>query len=122
MEILSENKQYLTNGVLFHCFNGSAEVTKLLVKQYDAYFSLGGAITFKNFNGFDAIKEMPLDRILTETDCPYMTPVPFRGKRNSPKLVSLVAEKLAQELNLPLEELTTKIKANTLRFFNKISL
>ena len=120
LEILKQNKQYLTNGVLFHCYNGSAEVTKLLTKEYDAYFSLGGAITFKNFNGFDTISAMPIERILTETDCPYMTPVPFRGKPNTPQNVALVAQKLSQQLDLPLQTLCETLKENTLRFFKKI--
>lgn len=122
LEILSQNKKYLTNGVLFHCYNGSAEITQILNKKYDAYYSLGGAVTFKTFNGFDSIKAMPTERILTETDCPYMTPVPFRGKTNTPQKVSLVAQKLSQELDIPLQELCEKVKTNTLRFFKKISL
>ena len=122
LEILKENKKYITNGMLLHCFTGSKEVAQILTKEYDAYFSLGGAITFKNFNGFDAILGMPWDKILTETDCPYMTPVPFRGKTNYPKYVSLVAQKLAEKLNIPLNQLCDTIKTNTLRLFIKITL
>ena len=105
LQILKQNAKYITNGMLLHCFTGSKEVAEILTKEYDAYFSLGGAITFKNFNGWDAIQSIPKNRILTETDCPYMTPVPFRGKTNYPKYVGLVVEKLAEKLQIPLDDL-----------------
>jgi len=122
LEILNANKKYITNGMLLHCFTGSKEVAEILTKNYDAYFSLGGAITFKNFNGWDAIQSIPQNRILTETDCPYMTPVPYRGKTNYPKYVSLVVKKLAEKLETPLGSLVQQIRQNTLRLFNKINL
>lgn len=120
LDILAKNKSYLNNGVLFHCFNGSAETTKILIDKYDAYFSLGGAITFKNFKGFDTIKQIPITRILTETDCPYMTPVPFRGQTNTPKNVAIVAKRLAEEFDLDTSDFCQTVRQNTLRLFPKL--
>ena len=74
-----------------HCFSGSAETAKELVKM-GYYIAFGGALTFKNARKtLEAAAAVPLDRLLIETDCPYMTPVPFRGKRNEPAYVKLVA-------------------------------
>lgn len=108
--ILFENARYLNNGVLLHCYSGSAE----LVRDFDrigAYYAFGGAITFKNARrNIEALKAVPLDRLLFETDCPYMTPVPHRGETNEPKYISLVADKAAEVLGMDrqkLEEITT---------------
>lgn len=120
LDILAKNKRFLNNGVLLHCFTGSAEVAKILTDKYDAYFSLGGAITFKNFKGFDAIKQIPITRILTETDCPYMTPVPFRGQTNSPKNVAIVTKRLSEELKVDLSDFCQTVRQNTLRLFPKL--
>ena len=117
LDVLAANKKRLNNGVLFHCFNGSKETAKILVDKYDAYFSLGGAVTFKNFNGFDAIEVLPRDRILTETDAPYMTPVPFRGKTNEPKYVALTVAALCGRFGWDKDEFTRQVKENTLRLF-----
>lgn len=117
LDVLAANKKRLNNGVLFHCFNGSKETAKILVDKYDAYFSLGGAVTFKNFNGFDAIEALPRDRILTETDAPYMTPVPFRGKTNEPKYVALTVAALCGRFGWDKDEFTRQVKENTLRLF-----
>lgn len=120
LDILAKNKNYLNNGILFHCFNGSAEITKILTDKYDAYFSLGGAITFKNFKGFDAIRQIPSTKILTETDCPYMTPEPFRKQINSPKNVAIVAKRLAEEFCLDLSDFCRTVRQNTIRLFPKL--
>ncbi len=92
MEILKKHKPW---GVL-HCFSGSAEMAKEVV-SLGMYIGLGGALTFKNARkAVDVAKILPLDRLLLETDCPYMAPVPMRGKRNDSTLIPYIAEKMAE--------------------------
>lgn len=120
LNLLIENKQKLAFGGALHCYGGSVEMLREFDKL-DLYFSFGGAITFKNaVNKPNVVKATPLDRLLLETDCPYMTPVPHRGKLNYPKYINLVAEKAASFTGLPLqkiEEITTK---NAKTLFKKI--
>lgn len=103
-----------------HCFSGSAETAEELVKM-GFYIAFGGAVTFKNARKtVTAAKAVPLERLLIETDCPYMTPVPFRGKRNEPAYVSYVAEKLAEVREIPLEEIVRITEENAKRFFGLV--
>ncbi len=112
--LLAENKHYLQHGLVIHCYAGSAEMLREYNK-YDSYYSFGGAITFKNANKADIVRAVPLDRLLLETDCPYMTPVPFRGKTNYPKYVKLVADKMSEFMpTVDIEAVTT---ANAEEFF-----
>ncbi|MBR4801134.1 MAG: TatD family hydrolase [Clostridia bacterium] len=121
-EILERNKQRLTSGVLLHCYSGSAEMVKMFDK-YDCYYAFGGAITFKNAkHNLEALKTVRRDRLLLETDCPYMTPVPFRGQMNEPKYINLVLEKAAEILETDKEELAKTTVKNTLEFFKKMIL
>ncbi|MDY3751771.1 MAG: TatD family hydrolase [Christensenella minuta] len=100
-----------------HCFSGSVETAKELVKM-GFYIAFGGALTFKNARKtVEAAQAVPLDRLLVETDCPYMTPVPFRGKRNEPAYVRYVAEKLAEVRGIPTEEIIRITEENAKRFF-----
>lgn len=100
-----------------HCFSGSAETAKELLKM-GFYIAFGGALTFKNARKtLEAAMAVPLDRLLIETDCPYMTPVPFRGKRNEPAYVRLVAEKLAEVKGVAVEEIALVTMENAKRFF-----
>ena len=118
--IIERNKQYLKNGVLLHCYGGSAELAKYYSKNFDAYFSFGGVLTFAKHKDL-VLAEIPEDRLLLETDCPYMTPVPFRGTPNEPKNIPIVAQKMAELKGLSrdsIEEITTR---NALRFY-KIAL
>lgn len=120
LRLLKENKSKLEYGILLHCYSGSKEVAEELLKL-GGYFSFGGAITFKNaVDKPDIIRALPEDRIMVETDCPYMTPVPYRGKDNEPKYVNLVADRLAEILEKDrqyIEKLTVK---NTKEFFKKL--
>ncbi len=80
----------------FHCYSGSAEMAKELIGR-GWYLGFTGAITFKNARkALETIEICPMDRILMETDCPYLTPVPFRGKRNDSRYLPYVAEKIAE--------------------------
>ena len=90
---------------VFHCFSGSAEMAKQLTAM-DWYVGFTGVITFKNARrAVEAAAAVPLDRMVIETDCPYMSPEPFRGKRNDPGRVYRMAEKLAEIRGLPVEEI-----------------
>ena len=96
---------------VFHCFSGSAEMAKQLVAK-GWYIGFTGVLTFKNARrAIEAAQAIPLDRIVLETDCPYMAPDPFRGRRNDPGYLFRMAEKLAEIRNLSVEEIhhiTTK--------------
>ena len=90
---------------VFHCYSGSAEMAKELVKR-GWYIGFTGVLTFKNARkAVEVAKSIPLDRIVLETDCPYMSPEPFRGKRNDPGKLYRMAEKLAEIRGLTVEEI-----------------
>ena len=102
--------------ILMHCFTGSKKFAENLF-DFNAYFSASGIITFKNSIDLqETFKSIPLDRILIETDSPYLAPVPFRGKRNEPSFVKYTADKLANIRDISISEL---IKTTTLNF-NKL--
>ena len=89
---------------VFHCYSGSAEMAKVLVKK-GWYIGFTGVLTFKNARkALEVAASIPLDRIVIETDCPYMAPDPFRGKRNDPGKIYRMAEKLAELRGLTVEE------------------
>ncbi|MBE5743893.1 MAG: TatD family deoxyribonuclease [Clostridiales bacterium] len=117
VDILKEYAPKLKKGFLMHCYSGSIEIAKILLKL-GAYFSFGGALTFKNSKKSEVAKALPIDRIFLETDCPFMAPVPYRGKINEPKFVVEVYKFLAGVYNLPLETLETQIEENFRKFFN----
>ena len=90
---------------VFHCYSGSLEMAKWLIER-GWYIGFGGVLTFKNARkAVEVAANIPLDRIVLETDCPYMAPEPFRGRRNDPGKLSRVAEKLAQLRGLTPEEI-----------------
>ena len=109
-------KKHGNRGV-FHCFSSSAEMA-LRLYEIGFYISFTGVLTFKNSKkAVEAAREMPLDKILIETDCPYMAPEPVRGTRNEPKNVIRVAEKLAEIKGISVEEAIQKTAENTRRLF-----
>ena len=90
---------------VFHCYSGSAEMAKELIKR-GWYIGFTGVLTFKNARkAVEVASSIPLDRIVIETDCPYMAPEPFRGKRNDPGKIYRMAEKLAEIRGLSVEEI-----------------
>ena len=114
MELL---KKYNPKGVL-HCYSGSAEMAKEVLKM-GMYIGLGGAVTFKNAVKPVEVAEMiPIDRLLLETDCPYMAPVPMRGKRNNSAYIEYVAEKIADIRGISSQELLCITAENTKKLFN----
>jgi TatD DNase family protein len=101
---------------VFHCFGGTTGFARE-VMDLGFHVGLGGTLTFKNGGVPDAIVDIPLDRVVLETDAPFLAPAPFRGKRNEPAHVRLVAEKLAQLRGLTLEEVAEATSRNARRLF-----
>ncbi|MEW4286626.1 TatD family hydrolase [Priestia koreensis] len=116
VEILSEENVKEVGGIM-HCFTGSLEVAKQCMNM-NMYISYGGPVTFKNAKKpKEVVVDIPLDRLLIETDCPYLTPHPHRGKRNEPGYVSLVAEQIAELRGISYEELAVKTTENAKKLF-----
>ena len=104
-------------GGIMHCFSGSPETAKRCLEM-NFYISLGGPVTFKNaVKPKEVAKEVPLDRLLIETDCPYLAPHPYRGKRNEPSYVKLVAEQIAELKGISFEEVARVTTENANRLF-----
>ena len=119
VDILNAQKNHLNNGVLWHCYSGSAELARQMAKR-GHYFAFGGAITFKNAKKEEVLAEIPITQVLSETDSPYMAPVPLRGTVNNPYNVKYVVEKLADVYGMPFADTEKQLYDNTLRYFPKI--
>lgn len=116
-EIIGRNIGKINNGMLLHCYSGSMELAKDYYNKLDSYYSFGGAITFKNNNKKSVLEVIPKDRLMLETDCPYMTPVPKRGTRNTPEHLGLIRDEMARVLNLLPQEIEDITYQNLLRFY-----
>ncbi len=104
-------------GGVMHCFSGSREMAAQFLKM-GLHISFTGVITFTNAEKLRSVAaEIPLDRLLVETDCPYLSPYPFRGRRNEPMRVVTVGEKLAEIKQLPVEEIMQATATNTRSLF-----
>ena len=109
MDILKEHAQ---TKVIMHCFSGSVETMKECVKR-GYYISLAGPLTFKNAkHAPDVVKACPIDHLLTETDSPYLTPVPYRGKQNEPMYVEYVTKKIAEIKEVDVKIIAKHIQDN----------
>lgn len=109
-------KKYRPQGVV-HCFSGSVEMMEEVVKL-GMYIGLGGAVTFKNAKKPVAVAAaVPLDRLLLETDCPYMAPTPHRGERNDSSLIAFVAEKIGEVRGMDPQEVVNAANANGRRLY-----
>ena len=105
---------------VFHCYSGSVEMAKELAKR-GYYFGFGGTSTYKNAEKVrEVMKYVPRELLLFETDSPYLTPVPYRGKRNNPGYVEFTARNAAEVLGMDFEELAAQTTANVKRLFKKI--
>ena len=102
---------------VMHAYSGSYETYRRLLTYADFKFGIGGVVTYKNAGIAAAMEKMSLQDVVLETDCPWLTPVPFRGKRNEPAHVRLVAEKIAQIKHLPLEEVAAVTTAQARALF-----
>ena len=117
LEILKKHKP---KGVL-HCFSGSNEMSKEILKL-GMYIGVGGVVTFKNARKtVEVVKELPLDRLLLETDAPYLSPEPFRGKRCKSDLIYFTARRIAEIKEIAVEEVLKASMENIKTLFNKIS-
>ena len=110
-------KQYKPKGVM-HCFSGSAEMAKEIIKL-GMFIGLNGVVTFKNARkSLEVVKEIPLERLVLETDCPYLAPEPNRGKRNDSSYIPFIAEKIGEVLGMTGQEILDITNKNAERLFN----
>lgn len=116
LEILKEWDAHKTKGVI-HCFSYTWEIAREYLDM-DYYFGIGGVLTFKNAKKLkEAVMHIPMEKILLETDCPYLAPEPYRGKRNQSEYIFYVAEQLAELRNLNREEVLEITGSNAKRFY-----
>ena len=116
IDILKKHRHLDLRGV-FHAYSGSIETFRELQKLGDWYIGIGGVLTYKKASIAETVKSIPLDRILLETDSPYLTPVPFRGKRNESSYIPHIAEKLASLTDRNLEEIAEVTTQNAKELF-----
>ena len=115
-QILIEEKADEVGGVL-HCYN--ADETLLELADHNFYFGIGGVLTFKNAKRLvNVLPKIPIEKLLVETDSPYLTPHPNRGKRNEPSYTKLVVEKMAEILELNFKEIADLTTENSKKLFN----
>ena len=109
-------KDYKNVGGILHCYPGSLEAAKPFLDRY--YLGIGGTLTFKNNKKTkELVKNLPLEKIVLETDCPYLTPVPFRGKRNEPIYTKYVAEEVARIKEISVEEVIKVTTENAKKIY-----
>lgn len=110
-------KKYTPGKILLHCYSGSAEMLKEVMKL-GAFISMGGVVTFKNARvPVEVCEAVPTERLMLETDCPYLSPVPFRGKRNSSEKIAFTAEKIAEIKGMDTQSLIDEATRNACGFF-----
>jgi TatD DNase family protein len=117
VEILREELQPKTRGVI-HCFTGNAQQARVYVEEFGLYLGIGGVLTFKTAGDLrEAVKAVGIEHLLLETDCPYLAPIPMRGKRNEPAFVKYTCEQLAQVLGLAPSVVDAATTANVTAVF-----
>jgi TatD DNase family protein len=104
---------------IFHCFTGDAQQAKTITEELGFFLGIGGVLTYPKANLAAALVDIPLDKMVLETDAPYLPPTPHRGKRNESSYVPLVAQALAKAKNLPLEQIAQMTTANAHRLFGQ---
>jgi len=117
-ETIEAVKPFAKKGLrgIFHCFSGSKESAEQIISM-DFHLGLGGVLTYKNAGVAEAIKDIPMEWLVLETDAPYLSPVPYRGKTNEPSYMIQVAMKLAEIKNLPLHEIAAITTSNAEKLF-----
>jgi len=115
IELLKKVKGEKMKGV-FHCFSGTAAEAQEVI-ELGFCIGIGGVVTFKNGGLDKVLPEVGLEHIILETDCPYLAPVPYRGKRNEPSYIPLIAEKIASIKNIKLQEVAEVTTQNSLQLF-----
>ena len=116
LSVLSEFRHKCLRGVM-HAYSGSAETFRELQKLGDWHIGIGGVITFRKAAIAQTVRSIPLDRIILETDSPYLTPAPHRGERNESAYIPLIAEKLAMQLDMSLDEVAAITTENAEKLF-----
>lgn len=118
-ELLEAMDRHRGDGLrgVFHCFGGSRETAERMLRHEGFALGIGGVVTFKNSRLADTLKSVPLDRIVLETDSPYLAPVPYRGKRNEPAYVLQVAAFLSKLYGVPVEEVSEVTNATVRQLF-----
>ena len=101
---------------IFHCFSGNANEAEQIVNM-GFYLGIGGILTYKKSGLPEAIADIPLERMVLETDAPYLPPVPYRGKRNESSYIPIIGQKLAEVKNVSLEEVAAVTTANAEKIF-----
>ncbi|MCL2065042.1 MAG: TatD family hydrolase [Candidatus Cloacimonetes bacterium] len=108
--------RYKPNKVVFHCFSGDVNFAEKVLNQ-GWYISITGVITYKNSNLDNIVRIIPRDKLLIETDCPYLPPIPFRGKRNTPEYLVYIIQRIADIVKLPPTTISEQTFVNAERFF-----
>jgi TatD DNase family protein len=116
--VKSESGTDLTG--VFHCFSGNLEQARLVIDA-GFYLGIGGVITFKNSGLQDVVKSVGLENILLETDAPFLAPVPYRGQRNEPSYISIIASRIAEITGTSLQEVAEVTTTNAMSLFKGIS-
>lgn len=116
-DVLEKCRHLNLKGV-FHAYSGSFETFERLQKYGDWYIGIGGVVTYKNASIAETVKKIPAERILLETDSPYLTPVPKRGSRNESSYIHYIAEKIAIQKGIDKEEIATITSENARKLFN----
>lgn len=117
VDILLEEHAEEVGGIM-HSFSGSPEIADVLINQLDFHISLGGPVTFKNAKQpKEVAKHVPLERLLVETDAPFLSPHPYRGKRNEPARVTLVAQQIADLKEMSYDDVAKQTTLNAERLF-----
>lgn len=116
LEIIHQQKHIIIKGI-FHCFSGNEKQAHEIIKM-GMYLGIGGVLTFKNSGLDKVIEKIPLSHCVLETDAPYLAPAPYRGKRNIPEYLSLIAEKLAAIKQVSTDEVSAVTTSNALNIFN----
>lgn len=109
-------KQYNIRGII-HCFSGSIEIAKEYINM-GFLLGIGGVVTFKNSNLYKVIETVSLDNIVLETDSPYLTPEPFRGKKNSSKYIPIIASKIAEIKGISVNDVSDATTNNAMKIFD----
>ena len=116
IEIVERLNDYNLSGV-FHCFTGNLEEAQRIINLNNFYLGIGGVVTFKNGGINKIINQVSLDRIILETDSPYLSPTPFRGTRNESKYLLNIAHKMAELYNIDIEDIAKKTTKNAIDLF-----
>ena len=116
IEIVERLNDYNLSGV-FHCFTGNLEEAQRIINLKNFYLGIGGVVTFKNGGINKIINQLSLDRIILETDSPYLSPTPFRGTRNESKYLLNIAHKMAELYNVDLKDIAEKTTKNAIDLF-----